>query len=946
MRRETSHDILGRLSAQLAEHQTRIASDPQSNPVKLLAYDISKDVEDRRIAFKDIERMVKSMSDEGAIARAARLRARSGADKIANLESDVEALAKAKAKLGFSAFKKWAESASQGIVLTAHPTFSLSREIRKVVGRMASDDTAPNTADVEALKALPYLPKRAPTLQEEHSDAQEAIKRIQEALDRINHTILNVAARAFPERWTDITPYTISLYSWVGYDIDGRTDITWGDAIRLRLDEKSSQLARYLGRAVDIADKDGLDEAGADALRALIAKLQNAHLSACRDLDLFHKDLSNTDNLVAAANNMTRSSTRRFLNLKPALAPLKKAIAGAKTPDIARDLIALRSMMKAFGLGTSRIHFRLNNRHVVSAVRAEFGIRDSGTDNRTVLMRASELTKNVEKQEVNFASLALEKSTAHQQMILTAQIHKYIDDETPIRLLIAECEDSLTPLGMLYIARLYGLENHLDISPLFETADALNNGGRIISKMLANPVYRAYIEKRGVFAIQTGFSDAGRFMGQIPATLAIERLQSHFATALERHKVKGVTAIVFNTHGEGNGRGGHPGTIKDRVDYVMSPWAVCQFEKRNLPLCHETSFQGGDGYLWFQTKPLAYASVASLLLARNADLADAEKDDFYEERDYSWDVYRTLSSEQESLYNDNNYVSLLSGFGQNLLVPTGSRAAKRAAADQKTGLFDPRQLRAIPHNAILQQFGVPANIFYGVGRAAEIDVEKFMSQFADSARAHSIFTLVAKSLERSNLSILTGYGRLFDPGFWISRAVSGNEPLLSRQCLMVADTLSNSQWRSQIVDLANRLRMDANGSIRTLTACGAMVQTEDHKDTLIVLHALRLAVIMKMMIVATELPAHGDENTSRLNVLQRLQNFQIDSVIADLERRYPETTDALAWTEELTVKTKVPAAGPGGYPHIAHTIIKPLTRGAELVRQITIAITHHYDAFG
>ena len=43
---------------------------------------------------------------------------------------------------------------------------------------------------------------------------------------------------------------------------------------------------------------------------------------------------------------------------------------------------------------------------------------------------------------------------------------------------------------------------------------------------------------------QTGFSDAGRFMGQIPATLAIERLQSHFAAAMAKHGIKGVTSIA------------------------------------------------------------------------------------------------------------------------------------------------------------------------------------------------------------------------------------------------------------------------------------------------------------------------------------------------------------------------------------------------------------------
>jgi len=507
----------------------------------------------------------------------------------------------------------------------------------------------------------------------------------------------------------------------VGYDIDGRTDITWGDALRLRLQEKRDQLLRYKEAAQAIQGKGKVDAKGEAALDKLVDKLSDAHISAERDLILFEKDITDPENLVAAANNLTRASTRRFLNLKPAMPLIKKAIGCASSDAVIKDLICLRAQMVAFGLGTARIHFRLNNRHVVSAMKAEFGLDAKSSDNRTMLMKASKLTKNVKPQPVNFASLALEKSTAHEKMILTAQIHKYIDDATPIRLLIAETEDSLTPLGMLYLARRYGLEKVLDISPLFETADALNNGD--------------YIKERGVFAIQTGFSDAGRFMGQIPATLAIERLQSHFASQMEKYGMKDVVSLVFNTHGEGLGRGGHPGTVIDRVNYVMSPWAVHQFEKRGLPLCHETSFQGGDGFMWFQTETLARATVGSLVEARYADKSDAEDDVFYEENDFSWDVFRTIASEQDSLYNDQNYVSLLGG-------------------------------------------------------AAAIDPEKFITHFQNSARAKSIFNLVIKSMERTNLSILTAYGRLFDPGFWISRGLSGNEPRLADKSMDVAETLT------------------------------------------------------------------------------------------------------------------------------------------------------------
>jgi phosphoenolpyruvate carboxylase len=799
------------------------------------------------------------------------------------------------------------------------------------------------TCSVEKLKNFPYLPKRAPTLREEHEDTQETLERIQIELDNINSSIVIISEKFFPNNWKSITPHLINAYSWVGYDIDGRTDISWGDALRLRLQEKRDQLFRYKESISNISSKYSKNLDNNTHLIELLKKMSDAHESAERDLTLFEKDITNPEKLVDAANNLTRASTRRFLNLKSPIELINKIIENNEVFKLNKELICLRSKMVAFGLGTARIHFRLNNQHVVSALKSTFGITDHSSDKRTLLLRASKLTKNVKVQPVNFGSLALEKSTAHEKMILTAQIHKYIDDETPIRLLIAECEDSLTPMGMLYLAKRYGIEKHLDISPLFETADALNNGGRIIGKMLSNEVYRNYIKDRGVFAIQTGFSDAGRFMGQIPATLAIERLHSHFASQIEKFDIKNVTAVIFNTHGESFGRGGHPGSIIDRVNYVMSPWAMRQFEKRLLPICHETSFQGGDGFMWFQTKELAKATMSSLLKARYAKKDDADEDIFYKDTDFSWDVFRTISSQQENLYNDPNYIKLLSGFGQNLLIPTGSRASKRSKSN--AGMFDPRQLRAIPHNAILQQFGIPANIFFGIGKAVSIDIEKFSNHYQASARARSIFSMVMSSLERTNMSILSAYGRLFDPGFWVSRGLSGNEPRLEKKSLAVASTLRSLSWRSQIMDLANLLRIDSYNSIKFFED---KMNTHDKRNNedLEILHALRLSIIMKMMIIVTELPAAGEESSSPINVLQKLQTFQIDSIIKELKDRYPETRSALKWTEQLQEKTSEPVAPTGGFPHISESIIKPLERAGDLVRQITVAITHHYDAYG
>jgi phosphoenolpyruvate carboxylase len=171
----------------------------------------------------------------------------------------------------------------------------------------------------------------------------------------------------------------------------------------------------------------------------------------------------------------------------------------------------------------------------------------------------------------NFAALAIENSTAIRQFLAMAQILGHIDADAPIRMLVAECEQPTTVLAALYFAKLFGIDDKVDVSPLFETESALEHGGRFLDALLAEPAYRDYAKARGRVSIQTGFSDAGRFVGQIPAALAIERLQGRLSEAMAANGLTDVAALIFNTHGESMGRGAHPDSFADRLAWPLSP---------------------------------------------------------------------------------------------------------------------------------------------------------------------------------------------------------------------------------------------------------------------------------------------------------------------------------------------------------------------------------------
>ena len=78
--------------------------------------------------------------------------------------------------------------------------------------------------------------------------------------------------------------------------------------------------------------------------------------------------------------------------------------------------------------------------------------------------------------------------------MVIAQMLKYLDDDEPVRFLIAETESAFTLVTALYFARLFGVEHKIDISPLFETRKALEHGPQIIAEALDTEAYRAYVE--------------------------------------------------------------------------------------------------------------------------------------------------------------------------------------------------------------------------------------------------------------------------------------------------------------------------------------------------------------------------------------------------------------------------------------------------------------------
>ena len=88
------------------------------------------------------------------------------------------------------------------------------------------------------------------------------------------------------------------------------------------------------------------------------------------------------------------------------------------------------------------------------------------------------------------------------------------------------------------------------------------------------------------------------------------------------------------------------------------------------------------------------------------------------------------------------YLDFMCAFGPNLLFKTGSRPVKRQGV-HASDRGDPARMRAIPNNAILQQFGYIANVVAGLGAGVGADRDRFAKLARSSPRLQTILKMIA-----------------------------------------------------------------------------------------------------------------------------------------------------------------------------------------------------------
>jgi phosphoenolpyruvate carboxylase len=314
-------------------------------------------------------------------------------------------------------------------------------------------------------------------------------------------------------------------------------------------------------------------------------------------------------------------------------------------------------------------------------------------------------------------------------------------------------------------------------------------------------------------------------------------------------------------------------------------------------------------------------------------------DPVYAESDFAAGFFATANQAMQDLVEDPGYAALLGAFGPALLDPTGSRpAARQSDSGGPATIRHPRELRAIPNNAILQQLGWCANVMHGIGAAAGRDPELFNELRQGSPRFRRALDFAVHAARHSDLDVLRAIVSMIDPASWLDRAAHATRPGRAGHLAEVAAALETLGLWAPVQVTVRHAQAD---QVRLRMAWPDLPHMADREA---LLHAMRLAIIGRLWLFSTEVPDFSPRfGATPEGVRVRLLRLDVPAALKLLGEIFPRVVAAGASRDygEPGAATAV-----ASYAAEHERLFEPMQRLFAMTREITAALAHEVGAFG
>lgn len=282
----------------------------------------------------------------------------------------------------------------------------------------------------------------------------------------------------------------------------------------------------------------------------------------------------------------------------------------------------------------------------------------------------------------------------------------------------------------------------VDIVPLFETMEGLQNAEKVMSELYQNPVYKKHLERRGnQQTIMLGFSDGTKDGGYLKANWEIYKAKEVLTKLSQENGIK----VVFF-----DGRGGPPARGGGKThDFYASQGKTIANNKIELTIQGQTitSIFGNKEQAKYNFEQLLTAGVENDVF-KNAkkELTDKQRKLIIELGDMSYKKYSDLKA-HPMFVPYLQEMSTLEYYGKTNI---GSRPSKRGSGNELK--FE--DLRAIPFVGSWSQLKQNVPGFFGFGYAMnEMKKQGRFEEVKELYKGSDFFkTLVLNSMMSMNKS--------------------------------------------------------------------------------------------------------------------------------------------------------------------------------------------------
>ena len=572
------------------------------------------------------------------------------------------------------------------LVLTAHPNQFYPKEVLGIIHDLAKalvdDDTLLVNTYLKQLGKTPFFKKLKPS---PYDEAVNLIWFLENVFYQSAGQILSNLENQFPDAIDEKNPL-IRMGFWPGGDRDGNPFVKFDTTLKVAEALRGSIIKSYYRDVRQL--KRRLTFHGVENVLAVLEdKLYNNLFIPGYKADLTEVEIKNT--LSEIRKTLIEQHNGLFLNM----------------------VDNLLSKVKIFGLYFASLDVRQDSSihtQVLDVIAEKTSALPKNYKNLSEEQKIIELLSINGKFDFSTIENELDKDTL-ETIAAIQTIQKINGPNGCHRYIISHSTSALNIMEVYGLFLLSGWKKEklsLDIVPLFETINDLQNAGDVMKSLYTNDTYRKHLKQRNnIQTIMLGFSDGTKDGGYLMANWSIYKAKEIMTSVSREYDVE----VVFF-----DGRGGPParGGGKTHQFYASMGRNIANKEIQ-LTIQGQTisSNFGTIDAAQFNMEQLMHAGISNALFStRDTTLSDKEEDLLQALANESYEAFSILKNNPDFL-EYLNYASPLRYYSETNI---GSRPAKR-----KSGKLNLNDLRAVPYVGAWSQLKQNLPGYYGVGLAFE-----------------------------------------------------------------------------------------------------------------------------------------------------------------------------------------------------------------------------------